>query len=241
MGKVCSICNHKKKLQIEREYAKGKAFSVISRKFNISRNAVEYHCQNHISRQLLKAWEIKQAYEGMDIITEIEDLVYRTKDILSQAEEKKNYGLALNAIREARGGYELLAKIAYSLHQAKIAEIELEKVKQGEDKNLENKEVADRLQILTELELKVLLLIQKKVRNQDANLNALPKRLQGETDHEFFNEVLMDAPEAEVVQNDSDDDDIEEITYTKYEPADNYEKEIPFTRRKSSIVKAKRL
>lgn len=131
MSQICRVCNHSERLQIDRELVKGRSKLSIARNYGLSDQGVAYHSNNHLSHQLVTAYERKQALEDMNLLSEIEDLLARTKNILTIAEDKKRYRLALNAIKEARGTYELLAKMAVSLHQARLAELELERTKSG--------------------------------------------------------------------------------------------------------------
>jgi len=129
MTMTCSICNNKNKLEIDRKLAQGISYQKIANEYGVSAQSVRNHAMNHLSHQLVGAWQKKEALESLDILSEIEDLLRRTKAILTKAEDKKNYNLALNAIKEARGSYELLSKIAFALHQSRIAELQIEQEK----------------------------------------------------------------------------------------------------------------
>ena len=126
MTMVCQVCTHNKRLIIDRELVAGGNQSAIARNYNISLDSVHRHAKEHISRQLATAFAKKEALENLDLLGEIEDLLARTKNILTEAENKKKYTLALAAIKEARGIYELLCKVAYALHATRQAELELE-------------------------------------------------------------------------------------------------------------------
>lgn len=131
MSRNCTICIHMNRLQIDRALAQGQSIPKISKEFNVAEHSLRNHRDNHLSRQLLQAMSKKEVMEGMNILNDIEDLITRTKNILDMAEDKKRYGLALGAIREVRGSYELLSKIAFTMHQARLSELEAEKLKAG--------------------------------------------------------------------------------------------------------------
>ena len=60
MTMVCSICNHPKKLEIDRALIQGLNFSKIARDYEVSSDALRNHRDNHLSRQLVTAMEKKE-------------------------------------------------------------------------------------------------------------------------------------------------------------------------------------
>ena len=167
MSMVCRVCTHPKRLAIDKEIIQGLSLTKIAKKYDVPYQSVYNHSQNHLSRQLLKAWEIKTTEQSMDILSEVEELIRRTKKILTTAETEKKFHVALSAIREARGSYELLSKIAFALHQARLSELELERLKSGEgDKELVE-EQKRQLQVLTSDELIILRSIVAKMKSGD--------------------------------------------------------------------------
>jgi hypothetical protein len=131
MPQACKICNNSKRVEIDRELCRGKSKASIARSYNVSQNSLQYHADNHLSYQLKTAMQRKESIESMNLLSEIEDILSRTKKILDDAEARDRPRLALDAIREARGSYELLSKIAFSLHQARIQELELQQKQDG--------------------------------------------------------------------------------------------------------------
>ncbi len=124
MGMSCSICNNSKRLEIDRELVKGISHSKIARVFNVSHDSVRYHSINHLSRQLIKSNEMQQAIVSGGLVSEMEDLLTRSKNILNKAEAKGQLNTALSAIAQTRGTLELMAKIAATLHQIRAQELE---------------------------------------------------------------------------------------------------------------------
>lgn len=163
MAQSCTICNHTKRLQIDRELATAKNVSEISRKYDVDYGALTNHRDNHLSRQLVNAMQKKEALEGMTILSDIEHLIGRTKNILDVAETKKQYGLALGAIREVRESYKLLSQIAFSLHAARQQELEMERLKQNDNEADQLQDLELRMQSLTDEELSQLAVISRKL------------------------------------------------------------------------------
>lgn len=130
MSQACSICNHDKRLEIDREIVRGISISRIAREYDVSWDSVRYHADNHLSRQLIKSHEMRQALESGNLLNEIEDLLKRSKHILRRAEREGALNTALGAIREARGTLELMSKIAVTCHQIRAQELEAQRMEQ---------------------------------------------------------------------------------------------------------------
>lgn len=130
MSQACTICNHDNRLEIDRMLVQGKSLASISRDFDVSTDALRNHADNHLSRQLIKSHEMKQALESGNLLNEIEDLLKRSKHILRRAEREGALNTALGAIREARGTLELMSKIAVTCHQIRAQELEAQRMEQ---------------------------------------------------------------------------------------------------------------
>ena len=117
MTQVCTICNHPERLQIDRMIVKGKSHQKIAREFGVDSQAVRRHGENHLSHQLVKAYEQKDMAENMDLLNRIDKILYKAENIFDRNYEQRKDGLALKALSEQRQTIELLAKISYALHQ----------------------------------------------------------------------------------------------------------------------------
>jgi hypothetical protein len=167
MADACRVCNHPHRLAIDRELVQGKSKAGISRRYSVPYNSVDGHAQNHLSHQLRTAYEKKSALEGLDLLSEIEELIRRTKRILDKAESENKLNTALNAIGQARGSYELLSKIAFSLHQARVMELELEREKAGANDQAAAAEYQESLSILDDWELELFEQLIDKIHSGD--------------------------------------------------------------------------
>lgn len=177
MTRVCLICSHPKRLQIDQAIVQGATLAKIARDFDVPPNSLYPHSKDHLSRQLAQAYQRKEALESLNLLGEIEDLLHRTKVILTQAEQDKRYTLALKAIAEARGVYELLSRIAFSLHQARTAELELERAKAHDIGQEAEMEFQEALKVLTMPELELLEKLSEKIQKADPKIKILPEAL----------------------------------------------------------------
>lgn len=151
--KTCSICSHSKRLDIDRQIARGQSLTAVCRAFQVSRDALANHRDKHLSRQLSQAIRRQQALDSIDILGDLDGLIKRTRSILDMAEDRKKFNVALSALRELRGFYELLAKIAAYLHESQAAEREQEGIERDEELRQEQeRQAAELLSKLSEIE-----------------------------------------------------------------------------------------
>ncbi|MCK9229123.1 MAG: hypothetical protein M0Q23_01555 [Syntrophales bacterium] len=169
MAQACRVCNHDKRIELDRKILQGKSIASISREYGVSEDALYRHRDNHITRQLATAMAQKELHRSMDLLGEIDELLRRTKRIMNKAEEKDNPRLELKAIAEARGSYELLSKIALTLHQIKIMELE------QEQKQIEQDNTSD-LSMLNDRELAMFERLVSKIHKADPSIEVLRER-----------------------------------------------------------------
>jgi len=68
MGQACSICNHERRLEIDRAIVQGQSYNSIARRFGADSNSIAHHSRTHLSRQLVQAYEQKSMAENMDLL-----------------------------------------------------------------------------------------------------------------------------------------------------------------------------
>jgi hypothetical protein len=167
MANICKICNNSKRIEIDREIVTGKAIAVIAKEFNVSYPSLYSHSINHVTRQLAQAWDKIQLQQNFDMLGRIDKIMIRCEDIFTRNYNAGKDGMALKAVAEERSTIELIAKISYNLHQAKIAELELLKEKSGETKEQAEEDFKKMLVFLNDEELAVFQRIQRKFLNNN--------------------------------------------------------------------------
>ena len=110
MGRVCTICRHPEKEEINRLLVEGTPFRKLVERFGSSPAALSRHRKDHIPEALVRAQEAAEVDHGLDLFAQMMDLNERTLRILGRAEASNDPRLALTAIKEARGNLELLCK-----------------------------------------------------------------------------------------------------------------------------------
>ena len=131
MSRSCEVCNHNKRLEIDREIVAGKSILGIARNFGVSANSVTYHKENHLSRQLTQAWGKRNGIEAMGLLADIESIVGKARLIFDRNFEAGKDLTALKALDSERATFGLLVEIARLYHETRLAE--LHQVREEED------------------------------------------------------------------------------------------------------------
>jgi hypothetical protein len=179
MPNICTICNHPKRLQIDRDIIQGKSHTVIARKYGLSSSEmVSRHATSHLSKQLITAWEAKELDEGMDLLSRIDQLLKRCEKIFRRNYSAGKDGMALKALGEQRQTFQLLLNISTQLHQAKIAELEIAQREDGTHEHQETEQFyEDVAEILTDHELMLLSKLLEKIETRDSDMDVVKEYL----------------------------------------------------------------
>jgi hypothetical protein len=114
----CSVCSHPKAEEINKALIGGiSAAEIAGRYRTIGERALRCHRSNHLPATLAKAQEAEEVAQADSLLDQVRDLHARTFDVLDQAEEAGELGVALSAIRETRSNLELLAKLLGELDE----------------------------------------------------------------------------------------------------------------------------
>jgi hypothetical protein len=122
MPRACTICSHPERPAIDRALVSAISAPKIAAKYRVSEDAVTRH-RAHIPGKLAQAQAAADVAQADDLLGQVQDLQRRTLAILATAEESDKLGMALGAIREARGNLELLAKLEGKLRDQQTVNI----------------------------------------------------------------------------------------------------------------------
>ncbi len=111
MPRVCTVCTHPEKREIDEALLAGQPFRKVAQRFGTSTSALFRHKSNDIPLAMVKAQEVQEISYGGDLLAQVRDLNDRTLRILAQAEAAGDPRIALAAIREARSNSELLCRM----------------------------------------------------------------------------------------------------------------------------------
>lgn len=154
MPPTCTICLHKSRKDIDRAIVEGNAVAAVARDFSVPYSTLWAHAQSHLSKTIVKAHEKQELVIANDLMDRINSIIARAERIFTRNYEKGKDHTALKALAEQRSTIDLLAKISYQLHQARMAELQLLKEKKIDIRAEEQAEFNQALEYLTFDELK---------------------------------------------------------------------------------------
>jgi hypothetical protein len=127
LGRVCTICSHAKRYEIEDLLAtRQSTYRAIARTYTVSEDAVSRHVKSrHVGQLLSLAADAERAAAADSLLDRIEALQGRTLTILEAAEQTNEHRIALSAIREARANLELIGEVTKELDRAGTINLEL--------------------------------------------------------------------------------------------------------------------
>jgi hypothetical protein len=111
MGRVCAICSHDKRLDIDRALTSGKNMTEIATTYGVAYSSVVGHRDNHLSRQLMKSVELRETSHLENISNDILSVYHRVMSCLEKAERQNKSYLFLESARELRSYAEFLIKL----------------------------------------------------------------------------------------------------------------------------------
>jgi hypothetical protein len=107
--RVCTVCRHQERKQIERSLLAGAPLRTIAARWSVSKTALIRH-KDHVSATLEKAAEKQEQARGDRMLNQLFDLQRRTMELLAEAERDGDRRTRLGSIREARSNLELIGR-----------------------------------------------------------------------------------------------------------------------------------
>jgi hypothetical protein len=116
MPRVCTICTHEKRGEIDAALLAGEPFRTIASRFGTSPTALHRH-KKHLPTFLVKAHEVNEAVEAGTLLERLKFLNAETRAILAECRAEGNRAVALLAIARLEKQLELEAKLIGELQQ----------------------------------------------------------------------------------------------------------------------------
>lgn len=116
MPRLCTICAHPQRVEIESSVLGGKSIRSAAKAAGISWSALQRHLK-HLPAAIAKSAEIEALHlEACGRLpSRIEELIAQTRQILKSAKKKNDFNAALAAIRANLSCLEMLGKISGEL------------------------------------------------------------------------------------------------------------------------------
>ena len=122
MGRVCTICSHTQRYEIEELLAtRQSTYRAIALQYSISKDAVSRHVSSrHVSQLISLAADAERAARADTLLDRIEALQRRIEEFLTRIEHTDNYSATLGAFREMRSNLELIGEVTKELDRGTI-------------------------------------------------------------------------------------------------------------------------
>lgn len=120
MSRVCTVCNHLNRAEIETAFVSGVSYRDIAGQFQISKTAVQRHASEHISQSIQQSQLAMDEARGIDVVRQLKDINTVTLEILQEARNKKKNGMALFAIDRIIKQLELQAKLLGDIDKPQV-------------------------------------------------------------------------------------------------------------------------
>ncbi len=117
MSRRCTVCQHRKRTEIEREIVSGTPLKHLAKLFTLSRMSLTRHRDHHLPRVLVQAKEAESMTHASDLAQRLEALLDDAQRIRAQAEKAHDYRAALLGVRDMARINELLLEVRGELNR----------------------------------------------------------------------------------------------------------------------------
>jgi len=130
--RVCTICSHPKKNEIEKSLIDGVAYRRIASQFKVGDKSVERHAKSCVASKIEKAVEKIELRDAITLLEQVNELRAETMSVLSKVRDSHEVDalqVALSAIGRREKQIELLAKLTGAFQKDKDNESDIERKK----------------------------------------------------------------------------------------------------------------
>ena len=85
MGQSCQVCIHSAVKKINEELVSGQSVPKLSRKYNLSLNSLYAHRDNHLPRQLVTGYQIKQTNHAVQMRDKIDQIINKNRILMKKS------------------------------------------------------------------------------------------------------------------------------------------------------------
>lgn len=119
MARLCTICHHPKRAEIELSVANGGSNREIALQFSVGHMAVQRHMAEHIKQAAEKLQAARDEAKTLDVLKQLRAINAVTLKILDACQsDPKKYAMALAAIDRVQKQIELQAKLLGDINDA---------------------------------------------------------------------------------------------------------------------------
>ncbi len=120
MARKCKACGHKKRKEIDRDLIANVPYRTMTLTYDITRQSLIRHKDNHLPKGLVKAKEVKEVIQAGNLLERLIGLQLEARQILGKVKVTENFTTALAAIRELSRLMEIEAKVTGEIKEASV-------------------------------------------------------------------------------------------------------------------------
>ena len=118
MPRTCTVCTHPERKAIDKALVSGEATtSVAGRYLTLHQRAVQRHKDEHLPATLVKTAEQEDVRHALDLVQQLKAINSASLQVLREARDKGQGGLALAAVARIQRQIELQAKLLGELDE----------------------------------------------------------------------------------------------------------------------------
>jgi hypothetical protein len=121
VARVCTVCRHPSRTEIDRQLAAGASFRGLSAVFRVSEDALRRHKERHLPAALAKAYEQDALADVLDLAYQLKAVNGATIGVLADARNQRQPALVLAAADRVLRQLEFYARIVGQLRDGQAA------------------------------------------------------------------------------------------------------------------------
>ena len=122
-GRVCTVCVHPQRQDIERAIAQGEPYRAIARQYGVNKDSIRNHAKSHLPNPVQAAVQAEVVEHGASILSQVRELHRRALQLLDEAASKDRYSGAAAFLKEARELLTLEARLLGELDTRERGEV----------------------------------------------------------------------------------------------------------------------
>lgn len=123
MTRVCTICRHGERAEIDRALVSGEALRNIAERHGLSATALHRHKSEHIAAAMVRAAEVADVAQALDVVQQLKAINAASLSILTEARDRRDGELALKAVDRIHRQIELQAKLLGELDERPVVNV----------------------------------------------------------------------------------------------------------------------
>ncbi len=123
MARRCTVCDHLRREEIDRQLICGEPYRNIAERFSLSLGSIARHKESHIPAALVEAQEAGEVAQADDLLSQVKALQSEAQSILGEARAAGNLKTALMGIGKAKECLELLFKVEGRLQDQQSVQV----------------------------------------------------------------------------------------------------------------------